>query len=186
MAEQGTNLKQAAHWLWQEPYFAAMREQNPFSLPQRLVTAEKAILLRIEALRDAPESLPELKALREALNSLYAREPKRTAALPQIVHDQEEYEARQANRAKLISWVALATILSFATGWILATRNTHNDIQSGGNNSERKGNVTNSDMAFVNRRDVHILDTPPDELRSLPREFAVKPLPPSNQANQAS
>jgi TonB family protein len=183
MAEQGTKLKQAAHWPWQEPYFAAMREQNPFSLPQRLVTAEKAILLRIEVLRDAPESLPELKALREALNSLYAREPKRTAALPQVVHDQEEYEARQANRAKLISWVALATILSFSTGWIVATKNTHNDIQSGANNSERKGNVTNSDMSYANPREVHILNTPPEELRSLPQELAVKPLPPSNQAS---
>lgn len=175
---QRNKLKQTAPWVWEEPYLAAMREQNPLSLPERLVTAEKAILLRIEVLRDAPENLPELQALREALNSLYAREPKKSLALPQIVEDEAEYEARQRNWMKLISVAALAAIFSFATGWILARKSFRNDVKSTGNTSQPKGNVTNSDDSFASVRSVHVLDEPPPESSAPPQDDgASAPLP---------
>ena len=55
---------------WRDHYLSAIRESDPEKLPQRLVTAEKAILLRIEVLHDTPDNLPELQALREGTQFL--------------------------------------------------------------------------------------------------------------------
>ena len=52
------------HWVWREPYLDALRDQNPFSLRERLLTAEKAILFRMEVLRGAPPSSLTDKLLR--------------------------------------------------------------------------------------------------------------------------
>jgi TonB family protein len=168
--EQRNKLDQRANWAWQEPYRAAMRERNPDYLRQRLVTAEKAILLRIEALGDAPEDLPELKALREALDSLYAREPNRNITLPQIVQDQEGYEARRQARIKLVGVVAVATIFSFTAGWIVATKILGNNAR-GASVSESRGNDASSDNSFPDVRQLHRLDSPPEDLRSAPNDL---------------
>ena len=160
----------AVHWVWREPYLAALRDQNPFSLRERLLTAEKAILFRMEVLHGAPDDLPELQALREALNSLYAREPNKSLGPPRIVEDQGEYEWGQRNWTKLAAVVAVAVIVSLATGWILGSKNSGNEIQSIGTTTEPKESITNSDNEFASVRDVHILDTPPQELGTPPKD----------------
>jgi len=160
IAKQQKKLNRGTHWVWEEPYLAAMREQSPVLLPERLVTAEKAILLRVDSLREAPENLAELKALREALNSLYSCEPNKSVALTPIVQDEEEYQARQRSRRKL-AVVAIAVIFSFAIGWILAQESLRNDFQSKRNANETNGNVTSSNSS------------PPEEVRSANHEAAA-------------
>src|SRR5579864_6480722 len=134
-------MKEPAYWAWQEPYLAALREQNLFNLPERLVTAEKAILLRMEDLHDASENLPELQALRKALNSLYARTPNRTPAAPKIVEDRGEYGQDQWNGAMLVGVAALIAMMSFATGWILSGKKSGNDLQSTRITSAPRGTI---------------------------------------------
>jgi TonB family protein len=165
------------HWVWREPYLAALRDQNSFSLRERLLTAEKAILFRMKVLHGAPDDLPELQALREALNSLYAREPNKSPRSPRIVEDQGGYEWGQRNWTKLAAVAAVAVIVSFAIGWILASKNFGNDIQSIRTATEPEESITNSDNEFASVRDVHILDTPPQELRTPPKDNgAIAPL----------
>ncbi len=161
---------EAPHWVWREPYLAALREQNPFSLRERLLTAERAILFRMEVLHDSPDNLPELQALREALNSLHAREPNKSPRPPKIVEDQGEYEWGQRNWTTLGAVVAVAVIVSFATGWILASKSSGNKVQNIGTATEPKESITHSDNEFANVRDVHIPDTPPQELRTPPED----------------
>jgi outer membrane biosynthesis protein TonB len=160
----------AAPWIWREPYFAALREQNPFSLRERLLTAEKAILFRMEVLHGAPDDLPELQALREALDSLYSRQPKKSFGPPRIVEEQGEYEWGQRNWTTLGAVVALAVIVSLATGWILGSKNSGNETQSIGTATEPKERITNSNNEFASVRDVHIPDTPPQELHTPPKD----------------
>ena len=158
---------EAPHWVWREPYLAALREHNPSSLRE---TAERAILFRMEALRDSPDNLPELQALREALNSLYAREPNKSSGPPRIMEDQGEYEWGQRNWAKLAAVFAVAVIVSLATGWILGSKNSGNEIQSIGTTTQPKESISNSDNEFASVRDAHILDTPPQELGTPPKD----------------
>jgi TonB family protein len=161
-------MKETAYWVWQEPYLAALREQNPFSLPERLVTAEKAILLRMEDLRDAPENLPELEALRKALNSLYARTPNRTPAAPRIAEDRGEYGRDQWNGAILVGVAALIAMMSFATGWILSGKKSGDDLRSTRITSEPRGTIGSSDHRIASVPEVHIIDIPPS-VPSTPR-----------------
>ena len=157
------------HWVWREPYLAALREKNPFGLRERLLTAEKAILFRMEVLHGAPDDLPELQALREALNSLYAREPNKSPGPPRMAEDQEEYEWGQRNWTTLATVVAVAVIVSLATGWILGSKNSGIEIQSIGTTTEPKKSITKSDNEFASVRDVHILDKlPKDNAASTP------------------
>jgi TonB family protein len=166
------------HWVWREPYLAALREENPFSLRERLLTAERAILFRMEALNDSPFNLPELQALREALNALYAREPNKNPRPPEIVEDQEEYDWGRQYRTKLGAVVALAALLSFAAGWVLASKSSRdNVIQSRGTASEPQGNVTSSDNVFASVPDVHVLDEPPPGSSPLQDDGAITPVP---------
>jgi TonB family protein len=165
------SVKDTAHWVWQEPYLAALREQSPSSLRERLLTAEKAILFRMEVLHDAPDDLPEVQALREALNSLYAREPNKSPGPPTIVEGEGEYELGQRNWTKLGAVVAVAVIFSFATGWILARKNSGNDVRSTRTASEPKASTTtSSDRAIADIRQVHILDAPSQQLSIPPKE----------------
>jgi TonB family protein len=158
---------EAPHWVWREPYLAALREQNPSSLRE---TAERAILFRMEALYDSPDNLPELQALREALNSLCAREPNKSPRPPKIVEDQGEYEWGQRTWTTLGAVVAVAVIVSFATGWILASKSSRNKVQNMGTTTEPKESITHSDNEFASVRDVNIPDTPPQELRTPPKD----------------
>jgi TonB family protein len=158
---------EAPHWVWREPYLAALREQNPSSLRG---TAERAILFRMQALHDSPDNLPELQALREALNSLYAREPNKSPRPPKIVEDQGEYEWGQRNWTILGAVVAVAVLVSFATGWILASKSSGNEVQNIGTATEPKESITHSDNEFASVRDVRIPDTPPQELRTPPKD----------------
>jgi len=161
-------MKEPAYWAWQEPYLAALREQNLFNLPERLVTAEKAILLRMEDLHDASENLPELQALRKALNSLYARTPNRTPAAPKIVEDRGEYGQDQWNGAMLVGVAALIAMMSFATGWILSGKKSGNDLQSTRITSAPRGTIGSSDHRIARVPEVRIMDTPPS-VPSTPR-----------------
>jgi len=158
---------EAPHWIWREPYLAALRQQNPSSLRE---TAERAILFRMEALHDSSDNLPELQALREALNSLRAREPNKSPRPPKMVEDQGEYEWGQRNWTTLGAVVAVAVIVSFATGWILASKSSSNEVQNIGTATEPKESITHSDNEFASVRDVHIPDTPPQELRTPPED----------------
>jgi TonB family protein len=158
---------EAPHWVWREPYLAALREQNPSSLRE---TAERAILFRMEILHGAPDDLPELQALREALNSLHVREPNKSPRPPKMVEGQGEYEWGQRNWTTLGAVVAVAVIVSLATGWILGSKNSGNEIQSIGTTTEPKESITHSDNEFASVRDVHIPDTPLQELRTPPED----------------
>ena len=60
-------------WSWQEVYDGALIEEDPDKRRERLVTAEKAIVQRIQQLSDGTEGMAEACALREALDCLYAR-----------------------------------------------------------------------------------------------------------------
>jgi TonB family protein len=61
-------------------------------------------------------------------------------------------------------------ILSFATGWILASKSSRNEVQNIGATSEPKESITHSDNEFASVRDVHIPDTLPQELRTPPED----------------
>jgi TonB family protein len=158
------------HWVWREPYLAALREQNPFNLRERLLTAEKAILVRMGVLHGTRDDSPELQALREALNSLYVRERKKSPGPPKVAEGEGERKRGQRNRTTLGAVVAVAMIVSLATGWILGSKYSGNKTQSIGTTTEPKESVTNADKEFANVRDVNILDTPPRELRTPPKD----------------
>jgi hypothetical protein len=56
---------------WQLQYFAALAEESPETLRDRVEDAERAILTRLEALAGGPEREMEQFAIRDALDSLY-------------------------------------------------------------------------------------------------------------------
>jgi protein TonB len=154
-------VKSPPSWEWQEPYLTALREKAPDRLAERLVIAEKAILLRLELLRDAPEDLPEVQSLREALDSLYSRMPRKYDHPGKVMEDPEDYEGKWLNWTNLAVLIGLAIFLSFTTGWILSRRNTVNvpTMQAG---NERADGIANSDnTTTASIPDVHILDVPP-------------------------
>jgi len=55
---------------WQKTYEEALLEADPQQLPQRVSSAEMAILQRLEAVRAVPDGRLELEAMQDALNSL--------------------------------------------------------------------------------------------------------------------
>src|SRR5690348_4444367 len=56
---------------WQLQYFAALSEESPETLRDRVEDAERAILTRLGALAGGPEREMEQFAIRDALDSLY-------------------------------------------------------------------------------------------------------------------
>jgi TonB family protein len=112
--------KEQMAWSWQESYNAALLEKNPETLPERLVTAEKALLRRMQELPDSTDELPEVRALRQALDSLYALRP-------QEHHPPGEFADEETNRSRR-NWtrvavaVALALFLSSAARWVIARK----------------------------------------------------------------
>jgi hypothetical protein len=56
---------------WQLQYFAALSEESPETLRERVEDAERAILTRLEKLARGPEREMEEFAIRDALDSLY-------------------------------------------------------------------------------------------------------------------
>lgn len=56
---------------WQLQYFAALSEESPETLRERVEDAERAILVRLEKLASEPEREMEKFAIRDALDSLY-------------------------------------------------------------------------------------------------------------------
>ncbi len=154
-------IKGPASWEWQEPYLRALREEDPDRLAKRLVIAEKAILVRLELCRDAPDDLPEVLALREALDSLYSLTPRKYDHPGKIMEAPEDYEGKWLNWTNLAVLIGLAIFLSFTAGWILSRRNTVN-VQTMQAGNERAEGIANSDNATATSvPDVHILDVPP-------------------------
>jgi len=154
-------MKGPASWDWQEPYFSALREKAPDRLAERLVIAEKAILTRLELLRDAPDNLPEVQALREALDSLYSLMPRTYEHPGKVVGDPEDYEGKRLNRTNLAVLICLATVMAFTAGWILARINAKN-VQTIEAGSEPAAGIANSDNSTIaSVPDVQILDAPP-------------------------
>jgi TonB family protein len=156
-----TIMKGPASWEWQEPYLRALREKAPDRLAEQLVIAEKAILVRLELLRDAPDNLPEVLALRKALDSLYSLMPRKYDHPGEVIEDPEDYEGQRLNWTNLVVLIGLAIFLSFTAGWILSRRNTANvqTMQAGNERAEGIANSDNSTIASV--PEVHILDAPP-------------------------
>lgn len=153
-------------WDWQEPYNSALREKDTGNLAERLVTAEKAILHRMQELRDPVDELPEGRALREALDCLYALCP-REHYPPGQLHVGPDMTRR--NWGRLAAWVVLAASLSFATGWIVATRNTRNEVQE-------TGSLVNSRRVIIAERgDRSAFDAGPNEygLKTRPAESTL-------------
>src|SRR5690349_5094967 len=112
---------------WQESYNAALLEKDPEKLPERLVTAEKAILQRLLESPDAGDELPEGRALREALDCLYALSPQEHPRPGQLAD--EDYNTNPRKWMRLGASVALALFLLSTTGWIIARKNAQNNLQ---------------------------------------------------------
>ena len=153
------------------------RGNTPPEAPTRVASARATLPVRSEIRNTAPAveaphwvwREPYLAALRE-LNSLYAREPNKSPRPPKIVEEQGEYEWGQRNWTTLGAVVAVAVIVSFATGWILASKSSRNEVQNMGATTEPKESITHSDNEFASVRDVNIPDTPPQELRTPPKD----------------
>ncbi len=156
-----TMMKGPAPWEWQEPYLRALREKAPDRLAGQLVIAEKAILVRLELLRDAPDTLPEVLALRKALDSLYSLMPRKYDHPGEVMEDPEDYEGKHLNWTNLTVLIGVAIFLSFAAGWILSRKNTANvqTMQAANDRAESMANSDDSTTASI--PDVHILDAPP-------------------------
>src|SRR5579863_6253433 len=114
-------------WEWQQPYDAALRERDPSRLPERLVIAEKAIVRRLQQLPGPADELPEGRALREALNRLYALYPHEHHP-PGRIRDEETDPARP-NWMRLAVPLGLGLTLASATAWMAARRNDLNDAR---------------------------------------------------------
>jgi TonB family protein len=112
-------------WGWQQPYDAALREKDPGRLPERLVIAEKAIVMRLQELPGPADDLPEGRALREALNRLYALSPQEHHPPGQI--QDEETDPTCRNWMRLAVPVGLGLALASATAWMAVRRNDLND-----------------------------------------------------------
>jgi TonB family protein len=112
-------------WGWQQPYDAALREKDPGRLPERLVIAEKAIVMRLQELPGPADDLPEGRALREALNRLYALSPHEQHPPGQI--QDEETDPTWRNWMRLAVPVGLGLALASATAWMAVRRNDLND-----------------------------------------------------------
>lgn len=156
-----TIMKGPAPWEWQEPYLRALREKAPDRLAEQLVVAEKAILVRLQLLRDAPVTLPEVLALRKALDSLYSLMPRKYDHPGEVMEDPEDYEVKRLNWTNLVVLIGLAIFLSFTAGWILSRKNTPNvqTMQAGNERADGIANSDNSTTASI--PEVHILDAPP-------------------------
>jgi TonB family protein len=161
-----TIMKGPASWEWQEPYLRALREKAPDRLAEQLVIAEKAILARLQLLRDAPDNLPEILALRKALDSLYSLMPRKYDHSGEVMEDPEDYEGKRLNWTNLGILIGLAILLSFTAGWILSRRNTANvqTMQAGNDRAEGVANSDNGTTASI--PEVHILDAPPPGYRA--------------------
>ncbi|PYU22429.1 MAG: hypothetical protein DMG32_18240 [Acidobacteria bacterium] len=164
-------MKGPATWAWQEPYDAVLLERDPSKLPERLVMAEKAILQRIQEFPDSMNELPEGRALREALDCLYALCPQEHHAPGQIA-DEESYRTAQRNWMRFAAPVGLVLILSLATGWVVARKNARNDPQGIGD-FEETNLLVNSRTGIMGDP----ADHPAAEARSHQYDFKTRPAP---------
>ena len=110
-------------WAWQERYNTALREEDPGKLAERLVAAEKAILQRLQELPDPVDEIPEGRALREALDSLYALSPQEEHPTPGELAD-EDYDTKRDKRMRIATSCGLALVLLF--GWAVARNKARN------------------------------------------------------------
>jgi TonB family protein len=117
--------RQKMTWTWRELYNAALFEKDRGKFAERLVAAEKAILQRMQELPDTTEEIPEGRALREALDCLYARRPQEFHPPGQIV-DEEDFRGRARNWTRLATAVALGVLLLFATERVIKRNNAGN------------------------------------------------------------
>lgn len=114
-------------WGWQQPYHAALREKDPRRLAERLVIAEKVIVQRLQELPGPAHGLPEGRALREALDRLYAMYPHERHPPGQI--QDEETDPVRRNWMRLALPVGLGLMLASATAWVAARRNDLSDAR---------------------------------------------------------
>lgn len=114
-------------WGWQQPYDAALREKDPRRLAERLVIAEKVIVQRLQELPGPAHGLPEGRALREALDRLYAMYPHERHPPGQI--QDEETDPVRRNWMRLALPVGLGLMLASATAWVAARRNDLSDAR---------------------------------------------------------
>jgi len=112
-------------WEWQQPYEAALHEKDPSRLPERLVTAEKAIVQRLQELPGAADDLPETQALREALNRLYALHPHEYHSPGQI--RDEETAPRRQNGMRLVVPIGVGLALASMMAWMATRKSDPND-----------------------------------------------------------
>lgn len=112
-------------WEWQQPYEAALHEKDPSRLPERLVTAEKAIVQRLQELPGAADDLSEAQALREALNRLYALHPHEYHS-PGQIHDEETAPRRQ-NCMRLVVPIGVGLALASMMAWMATRKSDPND-----------------------------------------------------------
>lgn len=150
-------------WSWQEPYDAALLEKNPDNLPERLVTAEKAILRRIQEICDSTGELPEAQALREALDSLYALRPREHYPPGELTDETDD--AGRGDWTRLAATVALVLFLSLAAWWLIARGN--------GESEDGRREAFRDTSALVHSRTATVIE-PEDKSApdALPREYA--------------
>lgn len=153
-------------WPWQEPYSAALLEKDPGKLPERLITAEKAIVQRLLEMPEAADELPEARALREALDCLYALSP-REHPIPGELSDEDD-DMTGGNWMRLAMSAGLAVILSL--GWVIARNKAGNDAHRRALREEADA-LANSRTGIIVER----TDNPPTG--ALPYEYRLESRP---------
>lgn len=153
-------------WPWQEPYSAALLEKDPGKLPERLITAEKAILQRLLEMPDAADELPEARALREALDCLYALSPREHPTPGELVDEDDDMTG--GNWMRLAMSAGLAVILSL--GWVIARNKAGNDAHRSALREEADA-LANSRIGIIVER----TDNPPTG--ALPHEYRFESRP---------
>lgn len=147
------------NWDWRQTYDAALHEKDPSRLAERLVIAEKAILERLQELPGPAGHLPEGRALREALDRLYAFYPHEHHPPGQIQDD--DIDPARRNWIRLILPVGLGLTLASATAWMAARRNDLNDAHRMAAATEMKALRNSRAMIIPDALDNRVTDPGP-------------------------
>ncbi|HZP34830.1 MAG TPA: TonB family protein [Candidatus Acidoferrales bacterium] len=113
---------------WQAMCGAAILEKDPDKRPERLAAAQKIIIQRLQELSGADEGEPEVRALREALNSIYGAWPQQRFRAGELA-DEEDAHGNERKWMRIAAGVCAALIMAVAMGWMIQKRSEANKVQ---------------------------------------------------------
>jgi TonB family protein len=120
--EQPYEEPQKMNWGWQREFKAALLEKN------RLAAAQKIIIQRLQELAGADEEMPEVQALREALESLYGVSPG-AQFRPGELADEEQHHRTARKQMRIGTGICGALMVVLATAWMIHKRTELNQFQ---------------------------------------------------------